>query len=194
MTDKIKINLYAVCFGIIFLFYLTLINLKAEVNFNGDMPAANKIKEYKKSLSDFESESIPLGMIRVFVDKKHEKSIVVGKQDCSIMRNENDTYGFGFKVGGLHYGMGPEVYYQHTSGINWSWGAQLMVIELQELCTRFNTGRLAQEEYVNEVSTIINRSREYIKRKEERFKIKKDNLFREMKESIPLKSITKLHK
>ena len=122
-------------------------------------------------------------MIRVFVDKEHTKSIVVGKQDCSIMRNENDTYGFGFKVGGLHYGIGPEVYYQHTSGINWSWGAQLMVIELQELCTRFNTGRLAQEEYSKEINKILSRSREYIKRTEERFKIKKDDLFREMEES-----------
>ena len=178
-----KINLYAVIFVAISSFHLSPTNLKAQVNFNDDMPALNTIKEYKNSLNKFEKESIPLGMIRVFVDKEHTNSIVVGKQDCSIMRNENDTYGFGFKVGGLHYGIGPEVYYQHTSGINWSWGAQLMVIELQELCTRFNTGRLAQEEYSNEINKILSRSREYIKRTEERFKIKKDNLFRELEES-----------
>ena len=51
------------------------------------------------------------------------------------------------------------------------------------LCTRFNTGRLAQEEYSNEINKILNRGREYIKRTEERFKIKKDELFREMEES-----------
>ena len=180
---KNKIKLYAVIFVTISSFHLSPTNLKAQVNFNDDMPALNTIKEYKNSLNKFEKESIPLGMIRVFVDKQHTKSIVVGKQDCSIMRNENDTYGFGFKVGGLHYGIGPEVYYQHTSGINWNWGAQLMVIELQELCTRFNTGRLAQEEYTKEINKIMIRSREYIKRTEERFKIKKDDLFREMEES-----------
>ena len=129
-----------------------------------------------------EEEILPSGMIRIFVDKNHMKSIVVGKQDCSIMRSETDTYGFGFKIGGLLYGMGPEVYYGHSSGINWNWGTQLMVAEFQELCTRFNTGRLSQEEYSEEVYGIINRSRNYTKELEKRLKKKKDALFQEIDE------------
>jgi hypothetical protein len=57
-----------------------------------------------------------------------------------------------------------------------------MVAEFQELCTRFNTGRLSQEEYSEEVYGIINRSRNYTKELEERLKKKKDALFQEMGE------------
>ena len=113
------------------------------------------------SSNNTEDGILPPEMIRIFTDKNHIKSIVVGKQDCSIMRVKTDTYGFGFKIGGLLYGLGPEAYYGHSSGVNWNWGTQLMVAEFQELCTRFNTGRLSNEEYSEEVHGIINRSRKY---------------------------------
>ena len=134
------------------------------------------------SSNNTEDGILPPEMIRIFTDKNHIKSIVVGKQDCSIMRVKTDTYGFGFKIGGLLYGLGPEAYYGHSSGVNWNWGTQLMVAEFQELCTRFNTGRLSNEEYSEEVHGIINRSRKYTEELEKRFKNKKDALFKEMDE------------
>ena len=134
------------------------------------------------AFNNIEEEILPSEKVRIFIDKKHTRSVIVDKQDCSIMRSETDTYGFGFKIGGLLYGMGPEVYYGHSSGINWNWGTQLMVAEFQELCTRFNTGRLSQEEYSEEVYGIINRSRNYTKELGERLKKKKDALFQEIDE------------
>ena len=65
-----------------------------------------------------EGQKPPFGMFRVFVDKNRTKSIVIGKQDCSIMRSKTDIYGFGFKIGGFLYNMGPEINYGHYSGIN----------------------------------------------------------------------------
>ena len=96
------------------------------------------------------------------------------------MRNETDLYGFGFKIGSLLYSLGPEIYYGHSLGINWNWANQIMVAEFQELCTRFNTGRLSREEYSEEVNEIINRSRNYKIELEKRLKTKKDKFFQEI--------------
>jgi len=181
MRDKIKIllNTISCCTCVYFLISTSISNAQVEVEH--DSIIAGTTTQFYSS-NDIEDEILPSGMIRIFVDKNHIKSIVVGKQDCSIMIGKTDTYGFGFKIGGMFYGMGPEVYYGHFSGINWNWGTQLMVAEFQELCTRFNTGRLSQEEYSEEVYGIINRSRKYAKELEKRLKKKKDALFKEMDE------------
>ena len=180
-SNKRKIFLNTISYCTFAYFFISTSISNAEVGIEHDSILAGTTTQFYSS-NNTEEEILPSGMIRIFVDKHHMKSIVVGKQDCSIMRNETDTYGFGFKIGGLLYGMGPEVYYGHSSGINWNWGTQLMVAEFQELCTRFNTGRLSQEEYSEEVYGIINRSRNYTKELEERLKKKKDALFQEMGE------------
>ena len=176
---KTFLNAISYCTFAYFLIITSISN--AEVGIEHDSILAGTTTQFYSSINT-EEEILPSGMIRVFVDKNHMESIVVGKQDCSIMRSETDTYGFGFKIGGLLYGMGPEVYYGHSSGINWNWGTQLMVAEFQELCTRFNTGRLSKEEYSEEVYGIINRSRNYTKELEKRLKKKKDALFQEIDE------------
>ena len=181
MNNKRKIFLSTISYCTFAYFLISTSISNAEVGIERDSILAGTTTQFYSS-NNTEEEILPSGMIRIFVDKNHMKSIVVGKQDCSIMRNETDTYGFGFKIGGLLYGMGPEVYYGHSSGINWNWGTQLMVAEFQELCTRFNTGRLSQEEYSEEVYGIINRSRNYTKELEERLKKKKDALFQEIDE------------
>ena len=180
-NNKRKIILSTISYCTFAYFLISTSISNAEVGIEHDSILAGTTTQFYSS-NNTEEEILPSGMIRIFVDKNHMKSIVVGKQDCSIMRNETDTYGFGFKIGGLLYGMGPEVYYGHSSGINWNWGTQLMVAEFQELCTRFNTGRLSQEEYSKEVYGIINRSRNYTKELEERLKKKKDALFQEIDE------------
>ena len=180
-NNKRKIILSTISYCTFAYFLISTSISNAEVGIEHDSILAGTTTQFYSS-NNTEEEILPSGMIRIFVDKNHMKSIVVGKQDCSIMRNETDTYGFGFKIGGLLYGMGPEGYYGHSSGINWNWGTQLMVAEFQELCTRFNTGRLSQEEYSKEVYGIINRSRNYTKELEERLKKKKDALFQEIDE------------
>ena len=181
MNNKRKIFLQTISYCTFACFLINISISNAEVEVEHDSIIAGTTTQFYSS-NNTEEEILPSGMIRIFVDKKHRKSVVVGKQDCSIMRSETDSYGFGVKIGGLLLGIGPEVYYGHSSGINWNWGTQLMVAEFQELCTRFNTGRLSQEEYSEEVYGIINRSRNYTKELEKRLKKKKDALFQEMDE------------
>ena len=182
MNNKRKIFLQTISYCTFACFLISTSISNAEVEVDHDFITAGTTTTQFYSSNNTEEEILPSGMIRIFVDKNHMESIVVGKQDCSIMRSETDAYGFGFKIGGLLYGMGPEVYYGHSSGINWNWGTQLMVAEFQELCTRFNTGRLSQEEYSEEVYGIINRSRNYTKELEKKLKKKKDALFQEIDE------------
>ena len=182
-TNNIKkkfLQTLSYCTFACFLISTSISNAEVAVEHDSISAGTTATKVYASN--NIEEETLPSGMIRIFVDKKHRKSVVVGKQDCSIMRSETDSYGFGVKIGGLLFGIGPEVYYGHSSGINWNWGTQLMVAEFQELCTRFNTGRLSQEEYSEEVYGIINRSRNYTKELEKRLKKKKDALFQEIDE------------
>ena len=174
---KILVNTISYCTFLYLLIGTSISNAEVE---HDSIIAGTTTQFYSSNNTD--DGTLPPEMIRIFVDKNHINSIVVGKQDCSIMRVKTDTYGFGFKIGGLLYGLGPEAYYGHSSGVNWNWGTQLMVAEFQELCTRFNTGRLSNEEYSEEVHGIINRSRKYTEELEKRFKNKKDALFKEMDE------------
>ena len=57
-----------------------------------------------------------------------------------------------------------------------------MVAEYQELCSRYNTGRISKEHYEKEIQTIIDRSRRYEKEIAEYFYQKKQRIFNEMKE------------
>ena len=175
-----KLTLRLIPYFIFAYIFLTVSFSIAEVENRSNLNYPSKTNIKNLSHTNKENKVLPDGKIRVFVDKDHIKSIVVNKQDCTIMRGETNTYGFGFKVGGLHFGMGPEIFYRHSTGINWTWGTQLMVAEYQELCTRFNTGRLSQEEYSEEVYEIIHRSRKHMKDLEQKLKNKKDSFFKEL--------------
>ena len=132
--------------------------------------------------AEIEVGELPSGKIKVFTDQTHSKTILVGKQDCSIMRKEDDSVAFGWKFGGLMWGFGPEIRVGHSSGVAWKADVQKMVAEYQELCTQFNTGRLSQQEYQAEKQQIVQRGYNYARELEKRFKQKKDDLFEEMDE------------
>ena len=178
-SKKIIFKAISCCTFVCILMFIFISTVEAVVDYDF-IVVGTSTQSYKTSNAD--KELIPSGMIRIFVNKNRLKSIVVHKQDCSVMRSETNTYGFGFKVGGLVYDMGPEIFYRYSSGVNWSGGVQLIVAEFQELCTRFNTGRLSQEEYSEEVYEIINRNKNYLKELDIRLKNKKDSLFKELDE------------
>jgi len=123
---------------------------------------------------------LPSGKIRIYTDRSQTTTAEVDKQDCEIMRKEDNSIGLGFKFGGLMWGFGPEIQIGHSSGVEWKSDVQRMVAEYQELCTQFNTGRLSQEEYKFEKKGIIQRGYGYAKELEKRFKQKKEDMFREM--------------
>jgi hypothetical protein len=102
------------------------------------------------------------------------------EQDCDIMKNKDDSISLGFKVGGLLWGVGPEISFRNYFGVNWRGNIQYMIAEYQELCSRYNTGRISKEKYDKEIKTIIERSRRYEMEVAEHFRMKKDNMFNEM--------------
>ena len=130
--------------------------------------------------AEVEVGELPSGKIKVFTDQTHRTSIVIDKQDCSIMRKKDDSIALGWKFGGLMWGFGPEIKIGHQSGVAWKSDVQRMVAEYQELCTQFNTGRLSQQEYQVEKQSIVKRGYNYARELERRFKQKKDDMFKEM--------------
>ena len=138
------------------------------------------VEQYAQN--DIEVGELPSGKIKIFVDKEHTMSAVVDKQDCGIMRKDDNTLALGWKFGGLMWGFGPEIKVGHSSGVQWKSDVQRMVAEYQELCTQFNTGRLSQEEYQSEKQQIIQRGYNYAHELEKRFKQKKIDMFKEMDE------------
>jgi len=109
-------------------------------------------------------------------------SEAIEKQDCEIMQSESGSITLGFKSGGIGFGVGPEITFGSSSGVNWSGSVQYMVAEYQELCSRYNTGRISKKEYDKEIQNIIERSRRYEMELAEFFRKKKAVIFNEMKE------------
>ena len=104
------------------------------------------------------------------------------QQDCSVLDYETDSFTVGFKAGGLLWGGGPEVSWGSAKGTQWNDALQHMVAEYQELCSRYNTGRISDAEYKKEITSIINHSRGYTLELNRIFREKKNTLFDEMKE------------
>jgi hypothetical protein len=147
----------------------------------GVAPNKTQIEQHEiLAQNDVVVGELPSGKIRIYTDRSQTTTIELDKQDCEIMRKEDNSIGLGFKFGGLMWGFGPEIQVGHSSGVEWKGDVQRMVAEYQELCTQFNTGRLSQEEYKFEKKGIIQRGYGYARELEKRFKDKKDNMFREM--------------
>ena len=102
------------------------------------------------------------------------------KQDCEIMKYESGSITLGFKAGSLGWGVGPEISFGSTSGVVWKENLQYMVAEYQELCSRFNTGRVSKIQYDEEIQLIIQRSRNFTFEMNEVFRRKKQSMFDEM--------------
>lgn len=104
----------------------------------------------------------------------------IEKQDCEIMKNKDDSFSFGWKIGGFGWGVGPEISFKNTQGINWHNNVQYMIAEYQELCSRYNTGRISKYQYHKEIRIIIERSRNYRKEMSKIIQKKKQLLFNEL--------------
>ena len=139
---------------------------------------ADDIQRYAQA--EVEVGELSSGKIKVFTDQSHSTTIVVDKQDCSIMRKKDNSIALGWKFGGLMWGFGPEIKIGYQSGVAWKSDVQRMVAEYQELCTQFNTGRLSQQEYQAEKQQIVQRGYNYARELDKRFKQKKDDMFKEM--------------
>ena len=174
-----------------FIYYIMYYMLTFMLAYPGPVYADIVVKEFEVveddvveqyAQNDIEVGELPSGKIKIFVDKEHTMSAVVDKQDCGIMRKDDNTLALGWKFGGLMWGFGPEIKVGHSSGVQWKSDVQRMVAEYQELCTQFNTGRLSQEEYQSEKQQIIQRGYNYAHELEKRFKQKKIDMFKEMDE------------
>ena len=106
------------------------------------------------------------------------------KQDCEVMEYESGSITLGFKAGGLLWGVGPEVSFGSQSGVVWRDNLQYMVAEYQELCSRYNTGRISQSDYDKEIQLIIQRSREFTFKMNEIFRKNKKSMFDEMEREV----------
>jgi hypothetical protein len=96
------------------------------------------------------------------------------------MKYESGSITLGFKAGSLGWGVGPEISFGSTSGVVWKENLKYMVAEYQELCSRYNTGRMSKLDYDKEIQLIIQRSREFTFKMNEAFRIKKQSMFQEM--------------
>ena len=114
----------------------------------------------------------------------HSSVYAFEKQDCEVMKYESGSITLGFKAGGLFWGVGPEVTFDSQSGVVWRDNLQYMVAEYQELCSRYNTGRISQSNYDKEIQLIIQRSRNFTFKMNEMFRVKKETLFNEMEKEI----------
>ena len=165
-----------------FIYYVLILMLSyigpAYAGLEVEKEVADDIQRYAQA--EVEVGELSSGKIKVFTDQTHSTTIVVDKQDCSIMRKKDDTLALGWKFGGLMWGFGPEIKIGHQSGVAWKSDVQRMVAEYQELCTQFNTGRLSQQEYQAEKQQIVQRGYNYARELEQRFKQKKDDMFKEM--------------
>lgn len=107
-------------------------------------------------------------------------SMALADQDCRVMEKKDDGISLGFTFGGFGFGVGPEIGFHNKSGIDWHDNIQYMIAEYQELCSRFNTGRISEAQYQTEIDNIISRSRSYSKEKYLHFEKKKNKFFNEM--------------
>tara|TARA_Y100000782_G_scaffold112475_1_gene142777 strand:+ start:1467 stop:1907 length:441 start_codon:yes stop_codon:yes gene_type:complete len=139
-----------------------------------------KIVSYIVILSFCFSNIVFAEQMKVFTNKAHTETMEVDKLDCSVMKNKNDSFSLGWKFGTLMFGMGPEIRFNNSLGINWGPHVQYMIAEYQELCSRFNTGGMSQEEYDQEIKVLIDRSRNYTAKMQKLFREKKESMFEEM--------------
>ena len=107
-------------------------------------------------------------------------SMALADQDCRVMEKKDNGFTVGIKFGGFGFGVGPEIGFHDKSGIDWNDNIQYMIVEYQELCSRYNTGRISKSQYQKEMDKIISRSRKYSIEMQLYFEKKKDKFFNEM--------------
>ena len=120
---------------------------------------------------------------KLYLDDSRTKYIMVEEQDCSVYETEEGKIGLGFKVGGLFFGIGPEISFGKDSGIDWGNLTQRLVARYLELCTRFNTGSISKSEYdqrLRKIETIETKAYELYQKIIEETAKRKDKLFEKL--------------
>ncbi|HIB43626.1 MAG TPA: hypothetical protein EYO37_06595, partial [Nitrospina sp.] len=56
--------------------------------------------------------------IKLYLDDTRIEHIMVEQQDCSVHKGVDGKLTFGFKLGGLLFGIGPEISFGEKSGID----------------------------------------------------------------------------
>ena len=92
--------------------------------------------------------------IKLYLDDTRIEHIMVEQQDCSVHKGVDGKLTFGFKLGGLLFGIGPEISFGKKSGIDWDHTVQGLIARYQELCARFNTGSISKAEYKKRLAEI----------------------------------------
>ena len=111
-------------------------------------------------------------------------SPVSAEQDCDVLNYETGTFSIGLKAGGFGYGVGPDISFGSSNGTKWNDALQYMVAEYQELCSRYNTGRISDAEYKKEIDLIVKRSRGHALELNRLFRKKKQLIFEEMEREV----------
>jgi len=123
---------------------------------------------------------------KLYLDDSRTKYIMVEEQDCSVYETEEGKIGLGFKVGGLFFGIGPEISFGKDSGIDWGNLTQRLVARYLELCTRFNTGSISKSEYdkrLKKIEAIETEAYKLYQKVIEEASKRKDRIFEELEEA-----------
>ncbi len=91
---------------------------------------------------------------KLYLDNTRTEHIMVEQQDCSIHKTKDGRITLGFKLGGLIWGVGPEISFGQKDGIDWGHTIQGLIARYQELCARFNTGSITKQEYDERMAKI----------------------------------------
>ena len=100
------------------------------------------------------SDQVQAEQFKLYLDDAHQGFIMVEKQDCAIHKTEGGQITLGFKIGNFLLNIGPEVSFGKKAGIDWDRTVQVFISRYQELCSRFNTGRLTKKEYDDRLAEI----------------------------------------
>jgi|TARA_B100000315_G_scaffold180837_1_gene169647 chaperonin cofactor prefoldin len=92
--------------------------------------------------------------IKLYLDDTRTEHIMVEQQDCSVHKGEDGGVTLGFKLGGLFFGIGPEISFGKKPGIDWDHTVQGLIARYQELCARLNTGGISKAEYEKRLAEI----------------------------------------
>lgn len=140
------------------------------------------------------SAPVSADQIKLYLDNSRTKHIMVEQQDCSVHKTEDGRITLGFKLGGLLWGIGPEISFGKKIGIDWDHTVQGLVARYQELCARFNTGSISKQEYderLAKIESIENDAYElyqkFLKKKARRKQDMFDELDKEMRNSKSIK-------
>lgn len=69
------------------------------------------------------------------------------KLDCSVYETKETNLGVAFKIGQFIFKVGPEVTFNHRSGVAWDKVVHGTIARYVELCSRYNAGLVNKAEY-----------------------------------------------